>query len=91
MKKLEDKNFEVDQELTEPKDSSVKRSGKRKKVKSYKKTNFNELDMGETDSDSECDEDDIEGISITEDDEMKIRSLVKSDETVIEESLMFDH
>ena len=49
MKKLEDKNFEVDQELTEPKDSSVKRSGKRKKVKSYKKTNFNELDMGETD------------------------------------------
>lgn len=89
MKKLDDANFEVDQEL--PSEDTKVRKKRRKKVRADKKANFHPLDTGQDDSDSEFDEDDIEDISINEEDEMKIRSLVKCDETVIEDSLLFDH
>ena len=89
MKKLDDANFEVDQEL--PSEDTKVRKKRRKKDRADKKANFHPLDTGQDDSDSEFDEDDIEDISINEEDEMKIRSLVKCDETVIEDSLLFDH
>lgn len=91
MKKLDDANYEIEQEL--PSEDAKLRMRRKKKIRSDKKTNFHPLDPGQNDSDSESDENenDYEGISITDEDEMKIRSLVKSDETVIEESLLFDH
>ena len=88
MKKLDDANFEVDHESSE--DVKLKKRS-RKKVRADKKTNFHQMDCEQNDSDSEFDENDIEDISINEEDEMKIRTLVKSDETVIEDSLLFDH
>ena len=89
MKKLDDANFEVDQEF--PSEDTKLKKRRRKKVRADKRMNFNHLDSGQNESDSESDENDIRSISITDEDEMKIRSLVKCDETVIEESLMFDH
>ena len=89
MKKLDDADYEIEQEL--PSEDTKLRMKRKKKLRSDKKTNFHPTDPGQNDSDSESDENDYEGISITDEDEMKIRSLVKSDETVIEESLLFDH
>ena len=89
MKKLDDANFEVDHELSSE-DVKLKKR-RRKKIRADKKTNFHQMDSEQNDSDSEFDENDIEDISINDEDEMKIRTLVKCDETVIEDSLLFDH
>ena len=91
MKKLDDANFEIDQKLSSESDDTKPKMRRKKKVRSDKKTNLHPMDPGQNDSDSESDENEFESISITEEDEMKIRGLVKCDETVIEESLLFDH
>ena len=91
MKKLDDANFEIDQKLSSESDDTKPKMRRKKKVRSDKKTNLHPMDPGQNDLDSESDENEFESISITEEDEMKIRGLVKCDETVIEESLLFDH
>ena len=85
-KKLSKKDDEEtsDDAEEEVEQKTEKRKKKRKRsVPNYMKT------LEHNGSETEDDDEDVESISITEDDEMKIRNLVESDETIMNESVTF--
>ena len=83
--KKDDEATDDDEEEVEEKPEKRKKRRKRS-VTNHIKTL--EKDGSESE-DEDADDDSIESMSITEDDEMKIRDLVESDETIMTESVSF--